>query len=226
MASSPRRLPRTRTSSFGVWALVAIPAILILICGMLIVAYQQSVFEVTIGLLLVTFCAALGAGATLTLLGIRKDRRLVALQIDFVSKVSHELKTPLTSIRMFVDTLRLGRVTEPPRIDHCLEVISKETDRLSLLIGRLLSWGAMEAGAFKIDRQPVDVARIVSSAVDAFQPQLHEKKVNLVVTVEDNLPVIRADASSLTDALINLLTNALKYRGGSDRIELTVRLRN
>ncbi len=226
MASSPRRLPRTRTSSFGVWALVAIPAILILICGILILVYQQSVFEVTIGLLLVMFCAALGAGATLTLLGIRQDRRLVALQIDFVSKVSHELKTPLTSIRMFIDTLRLGRVTERPQVDHCLEVISKETDRLSLLIGRLLSWGAMEAGAFKLDLQPVDVARIISSAVDAFQPQLHEKKVQLVVNVEENLPVIKADASSLVDALINLLTNALKYRGRSDRIEISATKRN
>ena len=88
MASAPHRLPKTRTSSLGVWALVAIPAIAILVCGILILVYQQSVFEVTIGLLLVIFCAALGAGATLTLLGIRKDRRLAALQIDFVSKVS------------------------------------------------------------------------------------------------------------------------------------------
>jgi two-component system, OmpR family, phosphate regulon sensor histidine kinase PhoR len=226
MASTPHRLPKTRTSSLGVWALVAIPAIAILICGILILVYQQSVFEVTIGLLLVTFCAALGAGATLTLVGIRQDRRLAALQIDFVSKVSHELKTPLTSIRMFVDTLRMGRVTERPQIEHCLEVISKETDRLSLLIGRLLSWGAMEAGAFKLDRQPVDVKRIVSSAVEVFQPQLHDKKVQLLVQVEDDLPVIQADASSMIDALINLLTNALKYRGASERIELSARARN
>jgi two-component system phosphate regulon sensor histidine kinase PhoR len=210
----------------GVWALVAIPAILILICGILILVYQQSVFDVTIGLLLVMFCGALGAGATVTLLGIRADRRLAGLQVDFVSKVSHELKTPLTSIRMFVDTLQMGRVTDRPQVDHCLEVISKETDRLSLLIGRLLSWGAMEAGAFKLDRQPVDVKRIVSSAVDALEPQLQQKKVELVTNVEDNLPVIKADVASLVDALINLLTNALKYRGTSDRIELSAKAKN
>lgn len=221
MASNPRRLPKIRTSSLGVWALVAIPALAILVCGILILAYQQSVFDVTIGLLLVMFCAALGAGATVTLLGIRADRRLVALQVDFVSKVSHELKTPLTSIRMFVDTLRMGRVTEPPKVEECLEVISKETDRLSILIGRLLSWGAMEAGAFKLDRQPVDVERIIRSAVDAFQPQLLGKNVTLEVSVEEDLPVILADASSLVDSLLNLLTNALKYGGKSQRIELT-----
>jgi two-component system, OmpR family, phosphate regulon sensor histidine kinase PhoR len=226
MARSPRRLPKTRTSSLGVWALVAIPAIAILICGILILVYQQSVFEVTIGLLLVMFCAALGAGATLTLLGIRADRRLVVLQVDFVSKVSHELKTPLTSIRMFVDTLRMGRVTERAQVDHCLEVISKETDRLSLLIGRLLSWGAMEAGAFKLDRQPVDVKRIVSSAVSALEPQLQQKNVELVLRVDEDLPVIRADVASFVDALINLLTNALKYRGKSDRIELSAKKKN
>ncbi len=226
MAGATHRLPKTRTSSLGVWALVAIPALAILVCGILILVYQQSVFEVTIGLLLVMFCAALGAGATVTLLGIRADRRLAALQIDFVSKVSHELKTPLTSIRMFVDTLRMGRVKERPQVDHCLEVISKETDRLSLLIGRLLSWGAMEAGAFKLDRQRVDVKSVVSSAISVFQPQLHEKKVQLSVDIEDDLPVIKVDATALVDALVNLLTNALKYRGESERIEISARKKN
>jgi two-component system phosphate regulon sensor histidine kinase PhoR len=225
-ATTPRRLPKIRTSSLGVWALVAIPALLILVCGILILVYQQSVFDVTIGLLLVLFCAALGAGATVTLLGIRADRKLAALQIDFVSKVSHELKTPLTSIRMFVETLRLGRVTEKDRVDQCLDVLAKETDRLSVLIGRLLHWGAMEAGAFKLNRQPIEIERVVRSAVDAVEPQLHDKPVALKVEIDQGLPIIRVDATALADALINLLTNALKYRGNSTTIELLAKQSN
>ncbi|MBI2376857.1 MAG: ATP-binding protein [Deltaproteobacteria bacterium] len=204
----------------GVWVLVAIPAALVLTCGILILVYQRSLFDVTMGLLLVSFCAAIGAGAALTLVGIRSDRKLAALQIDFVSKVSHELKTPLTSIRMFVETLRLGRVSEPEQVERCLDVIEKETDRLSTLIGRLLSWGAMEAGAFRVRPEPTDPRALVQRAIEAFEPQTLSGEVRVEVRVPDALPTIQADVPALVDALLNLLNNAKKYRGDSQLIEV------
>jgi signal transduction histidine kinase len=68
------------------------------------------------------------------------------LQSDFVSKVSHELRTPLTSIRLFVETLQLKRVTSPGEVDACLDVLNRETRRLTARIERLLDWGRMESG--------------------------------------------------------------------------------
>jgi two-component system phosphate regulon sensor histidine kinase PhoR len=222
-----RTRPRahTRLSTFGVWILVAIPTLLILTCGILILVYQKSAFDIAIGLLLVLFCGALGGGVALIVVGIRRDRRLAALQIDFVSKVSHELKTPLTSIRMFAETLRMGRVREPERVQHCLEVISKETDRLSGLIGRLLSWGAMEAGAYKVDRAPRDAGAVVQAALDVFQAQAQQAQVELELDLEPELPPVDADEAALVDALLNLLTNALRYGGDRKKIAVSVRRR-
>lgn len=206
----------TRTSPLGVWVLVAIPTLLVLTCGILILIFRQSVFDVVIGLLLVLFCIALGAGAAITLLGIHADRRLVELQVEFVSKVSHEFKTPLTSIRMFVETLRLGRVQDPDRVNYCLDVISKETDRLNTLISRLLSWGSMEAGAFHIELEPKPVKELVELTLRAFEPQVIASGAKLEVQIAEHLPLVDVDSSVMVDALLNLLNNALRY-GGEDK---------
>lgn len=212
----------TRTSPLGVWVLVAIPTLLVLACGILILIFRQSVFDVVIGLLLVLFCIALGAGAAITLLGIHADRRLVELQVEFVSKVSHEFKTPLTSIRMFVETLRLGRVQDPDRINYCLDVISKETDRLNTLISRLLSWGAMEAGAFHIELEPKPVRELVELAARAFEPQIIAGGARLELEFADDLPLVDVDTTVMVDALLNLLNNALRYGGADKQIRVEV----
>ncbi len=196
---------------------------MVLICGILILVYQQSPFDVAMGVLLVSICFALGAGAALTIIGLRADRRLAALQIDFVSKVSHELKTPLTSIRMFVDTLRMGRVKDQEKIDHCLAVIDKETDRLSQLLGRLLSWGAMEAGAYKLSLARVAPATIVERALEMFDAQAQVAKADITVDVHDDLPDVEADREAMVDTLLNLLTNALRYGGEPKRVWVTAR---
>lgn len=210
---------------WGVWFLVAIPTLAILTCGILILVYQKTVFDVIIGLLLVLFCGALGAGVTLVVIGIRLDRRLNALQIDFISKVSHELKTPLTSIRMFAETLALGRVKDPEKVTACLGVIAQETDRLSVLIGRLLSWGAMESGAFEVALVPTRPIDLVHPIAEAFRPQIDHARGTLTVDVPEDLPKVPADAAAFGDALMNLLTNALRYGGEQKRIELRARRR-
>jgi two-component system, OmpR family, phosphate regulon sensor histidine kinase PhoR len=207
----------------GVWILVAVPALLVLTCAVLILVYHQTTFDVIMGVFLVVLCVAIGAGAALTITGIWKDRKLAALQIDFVSKVSHELKTPLTSIRMFTETLMLGRVNEPEKIDNCLLVISKETDRLSLLIGRLLSWGRMEAGAFAIEPTSQVTEELVTAAVRTFDAQAQAAKKVVNVSIEEELPNIEADSQALTDAILNLLSNAVRYSPDSKEIWLSVK---
>ena len=209
----------------GVWFLVAIPTLLVLTCAILILVYQQTAFDVAIGVVLATLCAALGAGSAVTIAGLMADRKLAALQLDFVSKVSHELKTPLTAIRMFVETLQMGRVQDQAKVDHCLRVISKETHRLSHLIGRLLSWGQMESGAYSVDIEPEQPGDVVTAVVKAVEPQLLAAKMELDVTIADDLPLVSADLPALADALLNLLSNAIRYSGKSERIALTVERR-
>ena len=217
--------PKPRTSMLGVYFLVAIPTLLVLTCAILILVYQQSAFDVAMGVMLVMICAALGAGAALTIVGLRMDRRLAALQLDFVSKVSHELKTPLTSIRMFVDTLKMGRVRDEEKVAQCLDVISQETDRLSELIGRLLSWGAMEAGAFSVQLLPADPAAIVNRALETFEPTALAARAEISVEMDDNLPEVDADERSLVDTMLNLLSNAVRYGKDEKKIWVTVRRR-
>ena len=211
MSNSRPKLPLTRTSLLGVWTLVAIPTLLVLTCAVLILVYQQTTFDVIMGVFLVVLCITIGAGAALTLTGISKDRKLAALQLDFVSKVSHELKTPLTSIRMFTDTLILGRVSEPEKVESCLQVIATETDRLSHLIGRLLSWGRMEAGAFALERQLVSPSEVVTQALKAFEAQARAKEAEIIVEIDNEIPDIRLDLIAMTDAILNLLSNAVRF---------------
>jgi two-component system phosphate regulon sensor histidine kinase PhoR len=207
----------------GVWLLVAIPALLVLSCAVLILVYHQSSFDVAMGVFLVCLCITIGAGAGLTIAGILKDRKLAALQMDFVSKVSHELKTPLTSIRMFTQTLQRGRIDDPKKIENCLEVISKETDRLSLLIGRLLSWGRMEAGAFAINPEALQPETFVLQAIAAFESQAQAAMTKIDFSFEPNLPLLSVDAQALTDAIVNLLSNALRFSPDSDTIWVSIK---
>ena len=224
MSRARRKSPLTRTSMLGVWTLVAIPAVLVLTCAVLILVYHQTTFDVIMGVFLVVLCVAIGAGADLTLTGIVKDRKLAELQLDFVSKVSHELKTPLTSIRMFTETLMLGRVNEPEKVDNCLQIISTETDRLSHLIGRLLSWGRMEAGAFEINTENKSPEELVQSVLKTFDAQAQAAQTLIEVDIEENLPEIAVDSQAMTDAILNLLSNAVRYSPDSNKIWLHVRM--
>ena len=194
--------------------LVAVPTLIVLTCGILILVYQQDAFDVIIGVLLVSLCAALGTGAVLTINDLRRDRQLATLQLDFVSKVSHELKTPLTSIRMFADTLKLGRAKDPERVEQCIDVISKETDRLTELIGRLLSWGAMEQGEFQVRLEPYEPRLLVEQARDSVANRANAAGVELMTKIAKDLPKVNVDPLALVDALVNLLSNAIRYGAG------------
>jgi two-component system phosphate regulon sensor histidine kinase PhoR len=105
-------------------------------------------------------------------------------------------------------------------------VIQQETERLSDLIARLLSWGAMESGAFRLDREPRHPGDIVKAAIEAFEPQLIHSEGKLDVRIEDNLPMVEADQQAMVDAILNLLTNALRYGGKEKRIEVRVAARD
>ncbi|MET0386051.1 MAG: ATP-binding protein [Polyangiales bacterium] len=190
-------------------SLVIVPTALLLVVGTVMLVFYDLRANLVFGLLVVTLVACLITGVVLALVFVRKEANLSRLQLDFVSKVSHELRTPLTSIRMFVETLRYEH--EPERVATCLDVLQRETERLSGRIERLLDWGRMEAGKRIYQLQRDDMAIVIAESIEHFRAATVGQERQIDLAVAPNLPPILADRGALEDALLNLLTNAHKY---------------
>jgi signal transduction histidine kinase len=152
-----------------------------------------------------------GAGLYLVYNNVRREARLAQLRSDFVANVSHELKTPLALIRLFAETLELGRVGGPEKAQEYYRVINKESQRLTQLIDNVLDFSRIEAGRKEYRFEPTDVARVVEEVLDAYRFSLDQHGFTVQVAVADDLPAVSADRAALTQALVNLVTNAIKY---------------
>ncbi|MEZ4319086.1 MAG: ATP-binding protein [Myxococcota bacterium] len=160
---------------------------------------------------LVALVATVMAGTVITLNSASREIRLSRLQTDFVSNVSHELRTPLTSIRMFVETLQSGRLEDPERVAECLDLLGQETDRLSRMIERVLSWARMEAGRRTYDAEPVVVEDLVQDALSALRSHTLMEPTEGLRTELGTVPPVAVDRDAIVEALVNLLQNAVKY---------------
>jgi two-component system phosphate regulon sensor histidine kinase PhoR len=192
------------------------PVLALVVLGILVLAFRRETVDTTLGILILSFCVALSAGAITMLRWLKRASDLSQLQLDFLSKVSHEFKTPLTSIRMFTETLAGERPLTDEQRQHCLRMLQGETGRLDTMIGRLLDFGRMEAGRMSYDRQPESVQSVVDATLQAFEPIRIRDGIHLETTVAADLPRVLADRTMLSQALLNLLQNAAKY-GGDDR---------
>jgi two-component system phosphate regulon sensor histidine kinase PhoR len=181
--------------------------------GVLILVFGAAPRDYVFGGLILALVATTVGGTVATVMVVAREARVARLQTDFVNKVSHDLRTPLTSIRMFVETLQLGRLRDPERQREALEIISDETARLSGLINRLLDWARMESGrrTYQFERQPIEP--ILEAALQAFEPQRLSHPAEVRRVVEPGLPPVMADREALTGALLDLLNNAHKYTG-------------
>jgi two-component system phosphate regulon sensor histidine kinase PhoR len=200
---------------------VVVPAALMLTLGILILVFGSQPRDYVFGILLLALVVTTIIGTVATLVTLYREAYLSRLQTDFVNKVSHDLRTPLTSIRMFVETLQLGRMPEPERQREALDIIASETERLSGLINRLLDWARMESGKRSYDLEVVPVERIVDAALRAVEPLRVQSRAELVREVAPGLPPVRGDREAIVDALVDLLQNAFKYTGPDKRIVLS-----
>jgi two-component system phosphate regulon sensor histidine kinase PhoR len=201
---------------------VFVPAALMLTVGVLILVFGAAPRDYVFGGIILTLVATTVAGSAATLIVVQREARVARLQSDFVNKVSHDLRTPLTSIRMFVETLQMGRLDgDAARRAEALSIIADETARLSTLINRLLDWARMESGRrrFDLERQPV--LPIVEDALRAFEPQRIAHPVELRRELAPDLPEVVADREALAGALLDLLFNAHKYTGPDKRITVS-----
>ena len=198
--------------------LIILPTVLLLAVG-IVLMFVGEVFNFLFGVLTISFVLVLITGVVLVWVFLRREANLSELQADFVSKVSHEFRTPLTSIRLFAETMERAP-SNPEVLAQCRAGLERETARLTRLIERLLDWGRMESGRYKFDMRKEKVASIVDEAVVAFDPARRQDGLDFASDVAPDIADVVVDRHALVDALVNLLSNAVKYGGTPPLVRL------
>ncbi|MGE0450268.1 MAG: sensor histidine kinase [Vicinamibacterales bacterium] len=155
--------------------------------------------------------------------GHRRAKELARMQRDFISHVSHQVKTPLSLLMATLETIALERVGSAQRLARYHGVIREQAERLSVLISSILDFSRIESRQQRYEFEPVDLRVLVAETVEAFQRSLADGGYDIRLADEPDRPVVHADASALEQALVNLLDNAVKYSGQNRTIGVTVR---
>jgi two-component system phosphate regulon sensor histidine kinase PhoR len=164
---------------------------------------EYLLISLTLGIIL--------AGTVFLLYASARERRANQLKSDFISNVSHELKTPLSLIRMFGELLALGRLKAPEKAKEYADIITREAERLSRLIDNVLDFSRMERGRSAYEFNPGSLADVIERALDVYRHRLEREGFRLVTKIDADLPPVQIDENAMTLLLLNLLENAVKY---------------
>lgn len=193
-----------------------VPTILMTGIGIILLVVGQGSVAIVAGILVLAFCTSSVTGFILGSIFVSRGATLARVQTDFLSSVSHELRTPITSIRMFIETLRDGRVADPDEQQKCLRIVGREMERLDGLVGKLLELSRVESGHQVFERSAIDIDALVKDALSSFEAVRLGTDVNVAVLVQPGLSVV-GDRSALGQVLSNLLVNAWKYSPPEDK---------
>ena len=164
-------------------------------------------------------------GIVLTLRATAREMRLAEAKSTFVSNVSHELKTPLALIRLFAETLELGRVRSSEKAGEYYRIISNESRRLTQLINNILDFSRIEAGRKEYQFETTNVADVVREVIETYQYPLENAGFEIATDIEADLPAVRIDRDAMSQAVLNLVNNAVKYSDEVKHIDVRVRSR-
>ncbi|MDF9797490.1 two-component system phosphate regulon sensor histidine kinase PhoR [Catalinimonas alkaloidigena] len=142
---------------------------------------------------------------------VKREIELAQIKSDFVSNVSHELRTPLSLISMFAETLMLNRIKTEERKQEYYKIISQETVRLTAMVNKILNFSKIEAGQRKYNLKTLDLNELIREVVEAYEFHLSSQGFKYAYFSKDDEMLINGDAEAITEALINLLDNAIKY---------------
>jgi two-component system phosphate regulon sensor histidine kinase PhoR len=163
------------------------------------------------------------SGQALVVLSDRtRERAVERMRADFVANVSHELRTPLASLIGFVETLRGPAADDVPAQQRFLEIMAEQGARMNRLIDDLLSLSRIELAEHQTPAEPLDLGTLVSRMVAGFEPRLAERKIQLALQIDPDVPIVAGDADQMAQVLQNLLDNAVKY--GRDGGVLSVKV--
>ena len=167
-------------------------------------------------------------GVFVTVVTVRREKRAAELKTDFVANVTHELKTPLTSIRLFIETLQLDHVESEEERAECLSIMARETDRLTRLIDRLLQFSKLDRRQWKLKLTYEDPVRLIEEAVQLYKEQHGVADVDIKVEALQT-PKVTVDREAMIEVLYNLIHNAVKYtpsKGREIRVTIAERRRD
>lgn len=162
-------------------------------------------------------------GSVMIMHDITRQAELEKLKGEFISNVSHELRTPITSIKSYVDTLcKHGEKLEPDIYREFLEIIDSEADRLMSLVNEVLELSKLEESERDMEMVPQDISGAVEYTMRAVQMMAKERGISLDLSVDDHLPQVQMNRESIERAVINLVTNAIKYTPNGGKIDVSV----
>ncbi len=153
----------------------------------------------------------LSSGIYLLISNIYNKIKIRQMKEDFISSVSHELKTPLAAIKMFTETLNMGRVKSEKQIKEYYATIIRETDRLTRFINKILDFQKIEKGKKIYSFENVSIKNLLASAIDIYKDQVQDEGLVVEEECPSDLPEIEVDEDAMLQVLLNLLTNAYKY---------------
>ena len=162
-------------------------------------------------LILGVLSVVLIGGLALTYKAVSKEMAVAKLKSDFVSNVSHELRTPLALIRLYAETLELGRVQTREKTQEYYCIIRKESERLTALINNILDFSRIEAGRKEYEFRETDIAELVHNTLESYRDQIQQQGFAFEEQIEPNIPKVHVDREAIARSVVNLVNNALKY---------------
>ena len=218
-----KRLRRNLTLTGPIVLLAAgvlVPVLLSTLVGILTLVMGSGSQSVILGVLTISFTsAAIGSAVMVTVLLGRRSRT-ARLQADFLANVTHELKTPLSAIRMYAQTLQMGVLAaDPERTRQSVDTILRETEWLGTMIDSVLTWRAAARDRFELSPVVEPLGPLVEKTAERFQKMLPPGEVDFSASVQTSAAV-RHDPRGIGILLLNLLVNAYKFTGREKRIRL------
>jgi two-component system phosphate regulon sensor histidine kinase PhoR len=174
-------------------------------------------------LLIVLSTTILAVGLGIIWLVILAERRASRLKSDFIANVSHELKTPLSLIRMFGEMVATGRHKGEGAAREYGAIITRESERLSHLIDNVLDFARLERGKASYHFAEGDLGEVLERALDVCRYRVEKEKLKLRTTVEPDLPPVRMDDNAMTLVILNLVDNAIKYGADGGQVDVALR---
>jgi signal transduction histidine kinase len=153
----------------------------------------------------------MAGGVYLAYRNISREMNLARLKSDFVANVSHELRTPLALIRLYAETLELGRLTAQEKYQEYFRIIREESERLSALINNILDFSRIEAGRKEYDFKETDLAELVRNTLESYRFQIEQNGFAFEENIASDIPPVNVDREAIARSLLNLVNNALKY---------------
>jgi two-component system phosphate regulon sensor histidine kinase PhoR len=171
---------------------------------------------IALGLLMLIMIIGVG----LVFRNVQREMELAQKKADFVSNVSHEIRTPLALINMFAETLLLGRVKNESKKMEYYEIITKEVNRLSNMLNRILSFSKIEANKREYSRSALDLSEVVQDVMNTYSYHLESNGFEHSVQLSESSLPIKADKEALIEVLVNLIDNGMKYSLEEKQLEV------